>query len=133
MEMEIFSADKSALEMARTAVAATITNLSAEAGASTNIAVKTFFPAGDAEMNTGLNRTLQGVHSRLKIKSLPVSLPDHAALVNSLGIPAISLGITSGRKSFTEEYVEIRPIESGFRQLLSFLAESTKKDPGGRE
>lgn len=131
MELEIFSANRDALEMTRKAVGATIANLAAEAGASAEITVKTFFPTGNAEMNTGLNRALQGIQARLKIKSLPVSLPDHSAVLNSLGLPAVSVGIATGRKSFREEYVDIRPIEAGFRQLFSFLEESTRERAGG--
>ncbi len=127
MELEIFSPDRDALEMTRKAVGATITNLATEAGASAEIAVKTFFPAGDAEMNTELNRTLQAVHARLKIKSVPVSLPDHTAVLNALGVPAVAVGIATGRRSFAEEYVDIRPIETGFRQLFAFLEESTRE------
>jgi tripeptide aminopeptidase len=128
MDMELFSADRDSLEMTRAAVTATITKLAGEAGAAVDVTVKTFFPPGDPHMNGRLNSALKTVHARLKIKSLPVSLPDQAAVLNSLGVPAVSLGITIGHKSFTEEYVELRPIESGFRQLFAFLEESMRTD-----
>jgi acetylornithine deacetylase/succinyl-diaminopimelate desuccinylase-like protein len=70
LELEIFSEDKDALEMTRKAVEATISNLSTEAGATTEIAVKTFFPAGDAEMNAELNRALRAVFRRFQSASL---------------------------------------------------------------
>ena len=77
-----------------------------------DIAVKAFLPAGDTEINAGLNTIVRGMHERLRIKSRPVSLPGYASFLNSLGIPAVTLGVTTGRKRFADEYVDIRPIET---------------------
>ncbi len=131
LELEIFSTDVSALEVARTAVTATVGTIAAEAGASAEVTVKTFYPAGNAEMNAGLNDALRRVYARLRIKLRPTSVPDHSAFISSLGIPSVSLGITTGNRSLTEESVDTRPIEAGFRQLLGFLDETASRDRGG--
>jgi tripeptide aminopeptidase len=131
LELEIFSTDASALEVARKAVTATIGNIAADAEASAEVTVKTFYPAGNAEMNAGLNDALRRVYARLRIKPQPTSVPDHSAFINSLGIPSVSLGITTGRRSLTEESVDTRPIEAGFRQLLGFLDETAGCGGGG--
>jgi tripeptide aminopeptidase len=121
LELEVFSQSANALEMARKAVEATIGSIAGESGAAVETRVKAFLPAGDPEINAGLNAIVRGVHDRLRIKTRPVSLPGYVSFLNSLGIPSVSLGITTGRKSYGEEYVDIRPIETGFRQLLAFL------------
>ncbi len=121
LELEIFSPSAAALDVARKAVEATIGSIAAEAGASVETQVKAFLPPADPEINAGLNAIVHGVHDRLRIKSRPVSVPGYVSYLNSLGIPGVSLGITTGKKSYKEEYVDIRPIEGGFRQLLAFL------------
>jgi hypothetical protein len=126
LELEIFSSDRNALELARNAVCATIDDISAQTHASVEVVVKAFFPAANADINAGLDRILREVQGRLKIKPVPTSIPDHTAFVKSLSIPALSIAITTGGKSFTEEYIDIRPVETGFRQILLFLEESTR-------
>jgi hypothetical protein len=61
------------------------------------------------------------VHSRLGIRSRPASRPDPTALLNARGIPALSIALTTGRKTFREEYIDLPPLESGFQQLLLLL------------
>jgi hypothetical protein len=41
--------------------------------------------------------------------------------VSALDVPAITVGITRGRRTLTEEFIEIAPVETGFRQLLMLL------------
>jgi tripeptide aminopeptidase len=127
LEIEVFSPDAHALEVAKNAVCATITNLAEEKGASAELSVKAYIPPANAEINAGLNAILKSVHERLKLKSKPTPLPDHAAFLNSLNIPAVSIGMTTGRKGSGEEYVDIRHIETGFRQLIAFLERSTQR------
>lgn len=130
LELEIFSTDASALEVARKAVSATVGTVASEAGARAEVTVKTFYPAGNGEMNSLLNDALRRVYARLRIKPQPISVPDHSAFINSLGIPSVSLGITTGTRSLTEESVDTKPIEAGFRQLLGFLDETLSRGGG---
>jgi tripeptide aminopeptidase len=133
LEIEIFSPDRNALEVAKNAVCATVTGLAAETKAVVDIGIKAFIPAANAEINARVNAVLKEVHERLKLRSKPTPLPDHAAFINSLGIPAVSIGITTGRKSYAEEYADIHPIETGFRQLIAFLEESGRVQEGPRK
>jgi tripeptide aminopeptidase len=123
LELEVFSPNAGAMDMARKAVEATIRGSAEQMGAAVDIAVKAFLPAADPQINARLNAIVRGVQERLFIKSRPVSLPGYCSFLNSFGIPAVTLGITLGRKTLADEYVEIRPLETGFRQLLAFLDE----------
>ncbi len=130
LELEIMSAEAAALEVARKAVVATIQTAAAEPGASVEVATVSMYPPGRAELNAGLTAALRRVYERLRIRPIPVSIPDHSAVANALGIPAVSLGITSGSKTLTEEWVDIPPVETGFRQVLEFLAEASRREQG---
>jgi len=107
---------------------ATIEKIAEEMGAKIDIAVNSFIPVGNPEINAFLTDTLRSVHEELKIKSNAVSVPDKTAILNSLGVPAVTVGMTRGRKRLTEEYVELEPIETGFRQLLMLLERSIEKE-----
>ncbi len=132
LELEVFSASAAALDVARKAVEATIGSIAMEASAVVDTRIKAFLPPADPQINAGLTAIVRGVHDRLRIKSRPVSLPGYVSFLNSLGIPGVSLGITTGKKSYGEEYVDIRPIETGFRQLLAFLDDCAGFREGSR-
>ena len=121
LELEVFSPSAATLDVARKAVEATIASIAQETGAAVDISVKAFLPAGDLQINQGLTTTLKGVYDRLHIKPRLVSLPGYGSFLNSFGIPAVTLGVTTGAKSYTEEFIHVRPLEVGFRQLLAFL------------
>jgi tripeptide aminopeptidase len=121
LELEIFSPSAATLDVARKAVEATIAGIAAETGAAAEVSMKAFLPAGDSQINQGLTAMVRAVYDRLHIKPRPVSLPGYTSFLNSLGIPAVTLGVTTGAKSYTEEFIHVRPVELGFRQLLAFL------------
>jgi hypothetical protein len=121
MELEIYSGDMNALEMSRRAVCATINKIAHDTGASVEVSINSFIPVGNAELNAFLVEKLSSVHNELRIKSKFVSMPDKTAILNSFGIPAISIGITTGKKTFDEEYANLVPIEIGFNQLVKML------------
>jgi hypothetical protein len=121
LELEVFSPGAAELEMARKAIEATIGSIASETGAAVDIGVKAVLPPGDPQINAELGAIVRRVHERLHVRTKPVSLPGYASFLNSLGIPAVTLGVTTGKKGRTEEYVDIHPIETGFRQLLAFL------------
>jgi tripeptide aminopeptidase len=130
LELEIMSTEAAALEVARKAVTATIQTTAAESGASVEVATASLYPPGRMEINAGLTAALRRVYARLRIRAVPVSIPDQSAVASALGIPAVSLGMTTGRKTLTEEWVDIPPIETGFRQLLAFLEEAARAGQG---
>ncbi|MGQ9616305.1 MAG: M28 family peptidase [Spirochaetota bacterium] len=121
MELEIYSGDMNALEMSKRAVCATINKIAHDTGASVEVNINSFIPVGNAELNAFLVEKLVSVHNELRIKSKFISMPDKTAILNSFGIPAISIGITTGKKTFNEEYIDLIPIEIGFNQLVKML------------
>jgi len=121
MELEIYSGEMSALEMSRNAVCATIQKIAKDTGAAIQIVTDSFLPVGNAESNRFLTEALRKVHGQLGIRTRPVSTPDKTALLNAHGIPAVTVGLTSGKKSFREEYVDLPPLETGFQQLILLL------------
>jgi len=121
MELEIFARDTGRLETSRDAVLATTRSIARQTGASIRIETAGLIPAGDAELRRPLVEALRRVHGRLGIRSRPASRPDPTALLNARGIPALSIALTTGRKTFREEYIDLPPLESGFQQLLLLL------------
>jgi acetylornithine deacetylase/succinyl-diaminopimelate desuccinylase-like protein len=124
MELEIYSADTGALDMTKNTVTETIEKIAAETGTAVEITLNSFIPVGNPRINAFLTEILKQVNTELRIKSNFVSVPDKTAILNSFGIPATSIGITRGKKALGEEYVEIAPMETGFRQLLLLLEKS---------
>jgi tripeptide aminopeptidase len=121
LELEVFSPAAETLTVARTAVEATIRSSAEQAGAAVDITVKAFLPTGDPYINAGLVAMVRKAQERLFITSQPARVPGYGAFLNAYGIPAVTLGMTTGRRTRTEEYVDIRPLELGLRQLLGFL------------
>jgi len=121
MELEIFARDTGRLETSRDAVLATTRKIAEKTGASIRIDTAGVLPAGDAELRRPLVDALRRVHARLGIRTRLVSRPEPAALLNARSIPALTLGLTTGARSFREEYVDLAPLEAGFQQLLLLL------------
>jgi acetylornithine deacetylase/succinyl-diaminopimelate desuccinylase-like protein len=121
LELEIFARDTGRLETSRDAVLATTHKITEKTGASIRIDTAGVLPAGDVELRRPLVEALRRVHARLGIRTRLVSRPDPAALLNARGIPALSLGLTTGAKGFREEYIDLSPLEAGFQQVLLLL------------
>jgi acetylornithine deacetylase/succinyl-diaminopimelate desuccinylase-like protein len=121
MELEIFSRGEGPLELARSAVTATIRNAGEECKASIRVEENGLIPVPDPETNRALIAALRRVHRRLGIRSRRVSTPDPAAVLNAHRVPALTVGITTGKKTFREESIDLRPVAAGFRQLLLLL------------
>ena len=121
LELEIFARDTARLETSRDAVLATTRKIAEKTGASIRIDTAGVLPAGDAELRRPLVEALRRVHVRLGIRSRQVSGPDPAALLNARGIPALSLGLTTGAKGYREEHIDLAPLEAGFQQVLLLL------------
>jgi len=132
MELEIYSGNMNVLEMSKNAVSATIQKIARDLGAQVNVAVNSFIPVGDSEKNQALIESLKKVHGELRIRTMCVSTPDKTAVLNAFGIPAISVGITNGKKALNEEYVDLPPIERGFEQLLLLLGRVASQGEEGK-
>jgi metal-dependent amidase/aminoacylase/carboxypeptidase family protein len=121
MELEIYSGNMGMLEMSKNTVSATIQKIAHDTGAQVRIDVNSFIPVGDSVKNQALIESLKRVHDELRIRTTFVSTPDKTAVLNSFGIPAVSVGVTTGKKALGEEYVDMPPIQRGFRQIIMLL------------
>jgi len=129
MEIEAFSPDAAALDVAKSAIVATIKGVTEESRAAVDISLKAYLPPGNPALNASLIETVKRIHEKLRIKTHPLLIPTTAAILSSQGTPAVTLGMAAGKKSVTEEYVRISSLEPGFRQLLMFLdACATRRD-----
>jgi hypothetical protein len=119
LELDLESADKGVLDGALE----TIKNLaenSVSPGVKKNFRVVSSIPPGDPSVSEGLTRTLSELMKELKIKAEEEAKPDPSSFLSALGIPALSVGIASGREGLNRDTVEIASIEKG-RQLLERL------------
>lgn len=130
MDIEAFSPDTAALDVARNAIIATINGVAAETGATVDVSLKSYLPPGNHELNAELGAMVRGVHEKLRITSRPDVIPTTAAILSSQGVPSVTLGLAAGRKSAAEDYVQISSLEQGFRQLLMFLDASAERLAG---
>jgi tripeptide aminopeptidase len=121
MDVEIYSTSASVLQMACNAASATIQKTASEARVSAEIVTTAAAPVSSAERNVVLIEALEQVHRQLGIRSRTATTGALAAAVSALDVPAITVGITRGRRTLTEEFIEIAPVETGFRQLLMLL------------
>ena len=121
LDLELFSLNASILEMMKNTVTATIEKITQEMGAKAEITLLSHVPPGNPELNSVLLGTLKEVYKRLKIQQCSISIPTKTTFLHSFNIPAITLGITRGKKGKQDEYIEIEPIEVGFQQLHLFL------------
>jgi hypothetical protein len=77
-------------------------------------------PPGDPSVSGELTRILSELMKELKIKAEEEAKADPSSFLSALGIPALSVGIASGREGLNRDTVEIASIEKG-RQLLERL------------
>jgi acetylornithine deacetylase/succinyl-diaminopimelate desuccinylase-like protein len=130
MEIEVFSPDAAALEVAKNVIVATVNSVAAEMTVVVDLTLKAFLPPGDPSLNAELSAMVKAVHEKLRIASRPMAIPTTAALLSSQGIPAVTLGMADGKNSVKEECVQISSLETGFRQLLLFLEASAVRREG---
>jgi len=131
MDVEVFSPDAAALEVAKNAIVATINSVAAETSSTVDLTLKALLPPGDLSLNAELGAVVRGVHEKLRIKSRPLAIPTTAAILSSQGIPAVTLGMAEGRNSVEEEFIHIPSLEAGFRQILLVLEASATRQAGG--
>lgn len=72
------------------------------------------------------------MHRQLGIRTRTVSSAPERALLGALDIPAITVGVTTGRKTLNEEFVDLPPLDKGFRQILRLL-ERLSRPAGERD
>jgi hypothetical protein len=68
--------------------------------------------------NALLTDALRATLAQLRLRPEAGIISEKVALLNDFGIPAVAVGVSRGRKSVEEDYVELGPLKDGFRQLL---------------
>lgn len=117
LELESSKSDilEAALESIKSAVETTAFN-----GVKTAFSVVSSIPPGSSAVSENLALTFLDVMKELKIKAEQEDKPDPASFLSAMGIPAISVGIASGKEGRIRDMVEIASLEKG-RQLLEQL------------
>ena len=119
LELELESADGEILEAA-------LENIKAVAETTAYDAVKGSFrliasiPPGDPALGKELADMVLEEMRELKINTVEEAKPDPASFLSAVGIPAISVGIASGREGLNVDTVEISSLEKG-RLLLAHI------------
>ena len=116
LELQLESTDREILETA-------LENIKSVAETTAYTSVKNSFrllaliPPGDPELSKDLARMVLNVMKELKINAVEEARPDPASFLSAQGIPALSVGIASGREGLSVDTVEISSVEKG-RLLL---------------
>jgi hypothetical protein len=119
LELDLEAADGELLDGALESIKAVAESTAYEAVKS-SFRVISSIPPGDPSVSEDLTRTLLEIMKELKINAEEEAKPDPSSFLSALGIPALSVGIASGREGLNRDTVEIASVEKG-RQLLERL------------
>ena len=125
LELELESADGETLETA-------LENIKAVADTTAYAAVKGSFrliasiPPGDPALSKELAGVVLNEMKELKIDAVEEAKPDPASFLSAVGIPAVSVGIASGREGLTVDTVEIASVEKGRLLLERIIMQAGK-------
>jgi len=68
---------------------------------------------------------LQKTIEIFRVNNIPTKLGlinDEATVLLSRGVPCLSVGVTRGEVALEEEYIEIKPLVTGLKALVSLIA-----------
>lgn len=119
MNVEVLSEDQKMLEAMTDLVKSTITR--AGSGAELDLQVRSCRSVGDAALNERMVEALKATLSSLKRKPEDGVICEKVALLNARGVPSVAVGVSAGKKTFEEDFVELDSISTGFRQLLMMV------------
>ena len=125
LELVLESGDRETLETA-------LENIKAVAETATYAAIKGSFyviasiPPGDPAQCKRLTGIVLKEMKDLKINVVEEAKPDPASFLSAMGIPAVSVGIASGREGLTVDTVEIASVEKGRLLLERILIQAGK-------
>ncbi|MCL1813903.1 MAG: hypothetical protein FWG29_10355 [Treponema sp.] len=125
LELELESADGEILETA-------LENIKAVAETTAYAAVKGSFkviasiPPGDPELSKDLADKVLKEMKELKIDVAEEAKPDPASFLSAVGIPAVSVGIASGREGLSVDTVELASVEKGRLLLERIILQAGK-------
>ena len=132
LELELESADGEILEAA-------LENIKAVAETTAYSAVKGSFrviasiPPGDPALSKDLTEIVLKEIKDLKIDVVEDAKPDPASFLSAVGIPAVSVGIASGREGLSVDTVEIASVEKGRLLLERIIIQAGKSKAEQRE
>ncbi|HTX72373.1 MAG TPA: hypothetical protein VMC79_06060 [Rectinemataceae bacterium] len=132
MDIEVLAEDERMLETIKNVVSGTATHAAAGSGATVEIAVRSEHSVGDSMKNAPVTDALRTTLAALKIKPEIGIISEKVAMLNDFGIPGVAVGVSRGKRTADEDYVELKPLEAGLRQLLLVVERcATMRDTRG--
>lgn len=117
LHLELYCKDINYLEYSKSIIFATVDKYAEEIRANLKTKIISYIPPLEIPEDNNIVKTIYDIHNFLGIKSKPGKITDESAILIMNGIPTLSLGISYGKKSIDEEYIEIKPIELGLKQI----------------
>jgi hypothetical protein len=121
LDIEMESLDGSVLELAMKAAVATAETHGREAKARTDVTIAGFVPVGDPKVGAGLVKLVTQSLKDHKIRVVEENGADPAAFLSSMGVPAISVAVASGREGLDQDEIDIASIEKGRKLLVTIV------------
>ncbi|HHH84932.1 MAG TPA: hypothetical protein ENL15_03140 [Firmicutes bacterium] len=122
MRLDIMAHDNSFLEFAKSVVDATVAKLSKELRTGIKMKEVMHIPSNTMMEN---HPFLQKTIEIFRVNNIPTKLGlinDEATVLLSRGVPCLSVGVTRGEVALEEEYIEIKPLVTGLKALVSLIA-----------
>jgi|GEM_PF-973097 len=134
MDIEILAEEERMLATIKNVVSGTASRAAAGSAATVEIALRSQHSVGDSMKNAPLTDALRAILAALKVKPEIGIISEKVAMLNDFGVPGVALGMTSGKKTADDEYVELKQLGAGFRQLLLAVERcATMRDLKGGE
>ena len=127
IELEIESSDAAPLDMAMSAVKATVVKTGETANIKTETELLSYIPPGKPENSAKLLELLRKLSKEQRLKIKEENGADPAAFFTAQDIPAISMGIALGREGREKDIINIDSVERG-RTILERLVIETGKN-----
>ncbi|TYB32124.1 MAG: hypothetical protein FXF47_00645 [Candidatus Mcinerneyibacterium aminivorans] len=121
MKIELLSRKSQYLEYENQILNSTVKKLSRELNTDIDLELIGYSPANYIMEKSPLIDIILEVHEELDIKSKFRVIRDEAAVLLQTDIPTVSLGITNGKLTVNEEYIEKEPITKGIIQLFLII------------
>ncbi len=125
MKLELLSRKSQYLEYENQILNSTIKKLSKELRTDIDLDLIGYSPANYFMEKSKLIDEIIEIHEKLGIKSKFRVIRDEAAVLLQKNIPTVSIGITNGKLTVNEEYIEKKPISKGLIQLFMVIDRGT--------
>jgi|MTBAKSStandDraft_2_1061841.scaffolds.fasta_scaffold01795_14 hypothetical protein len=122
MRLDIMAHDNSYLDFAKNVVEATVAKLSKELKTVIEMKEVMHIPSNTMMENHAFLQKAIEIFKVNNIRTKLALINDEATVLLSRGVPCLSTGVTRGEVALEEEYIEIKPIASGLKALVSLIA-----------